>query len=325
MVTHERDIVVALCGGVGGAKLASGLQETVAADCLTVVVNTSDDFQHLCLRISPDIDSVVYAMSGRNDAERGWGRANESWDFMAALREVGGEDWFQLGDRDLAMHVARTAWINGGGTLSAFTRTVAARFGIKATVLPMTDDTVCTGIWTAKGLMEFQRYFVEHRCEPVVQRIEFVGAATAVAQPDFVDLLGNPRLRAVILCPSNPYLSIDPILALPGVRKLLADCAPVVAVSPLVGGKALKGPAAKIMTELGVPLTPDAIVAHYDGLLDGIVLDESDAVNANCKVASLVVPTIMRNADDRRQLASAVLNFGDRLASAPRARRSGNV
>jgi LPPG:FO 2-phospho-L-lactate transferase len=325
MVTPSRDIVVALCGGVGGAKLASGLQEAVAADCLTVVVNTGDDFQHLGLRISPDIDSVVYAMSGRNDAERGWGRANESWNFMSSLREIGAETWFQLGDRDLAMHVARTAWINGGGTLSVFTQAVTERFGIKATVLPMTDDTVSTGVWTAKGLMEFQRYFVEHRCEPVVQRIEFVGAATAAAQPDFVDLLSNPRLRAVVLCPSNPYLSIDPILALPGVRQMLADCAPVVAVSPLVGGRALKGPAAKIMTELGVPLTPDAIVAHYDGLLDGIVLDESDAANADCGVASLVAPTIMRNADDRRQLASVVLDFADRLATAPTAGRSGNV
>ena len=245
--------VVALCGGVGGAKLALGLERLIGAD-LTVVVNTGDDFEHLGLHVSPDIDTVLYTLSGLSDFERGWGRADESWNFMEALGGLGGETWFRLGDRDLAMHVERTRALRGGISLTDFTAATARRLGIAAKILPMSDDSVETVVITADGALPFQRYFVGLQCAPVVKRLEFKNAERAAATSQVLAALRNPDLAAIIVCPSNPYLSVDPILAVSGIRRALDEVtAPIIAVSPLIGGQAVKGPTAKIMAELGVP------------------------------------------------------------------------
>ena len=238
---------------MGGAKLAQGLYQVLPPGALTVIVNTGDDFQHLGLHISPDLDTVLYTLGGRADRERGWGRADETWNFMSALGEIGGDQWFNIGDLDLAMHVQRTHWLQSGKPLSAFVRHVADQFGIDARIAPMTDDRVSTWISTEDGLMPFQHYFVKQRCEPAVKAVHFDGGSGGRVPPAVQVALRDPRLRAIIICPSNPYLSIDPILAIPGMRTLISETGcPVVAVSPIIRGEAVKGPAAKIMYELAI-------------------------------------------------------------------------
>ncbi len=309
--------VLALCGGVGGAKLALGLYRHVPPGRLAVVVNTGDDFEHLGLHVSPDVDTVLYTLSGRANPETGWGRAHETWTFMSMLEALGGETWFRLGDGDLALHVERTRRLKAGESLSAVCQAFARRFGVRARILPMSDDAVRTVVDTAEGRLAFQHYFVRERCEPRVAGIAFAGAETARPQPAFLRALADPALGAVVICPSNPYLSVDPILALPGVRPALAACpAPVVAVSPLVGGRAIKGPTAKIMRELGVPATNAAIASHYEGLIDALVLDEADAADAE----GLALPTrltrsVMSTLEDRVGLARAVLDLAAGLDS----------
>lgn len=311
--------IVALCGGVGGAKLAVGLQAAAGAR-LAVVVNTGDDFEHLGLHVSPDIDTVLYTLAGLNDRERGWGRAGETWSFMQALAELGGETWFNLGDRDLALHVERTRRLRGGARLSEVTREIAGKLGIAARILPMSDDPVRTCVVSDEGELPFQRYFVARRCEPVVRSIVVSGADRAAPSREAAAVLQAPDLAAVILCPSNPYLSIDPILSLPAIRAMLRDCAaPVVAVSPIVGGHAIKGPTAKIMAELGISPTSASIVAHYHDFLDGIVLDETDRDEAaNLPIPSLVTGTVMTSDDDRIRLARQTLEFAAGLAKQER-------
>ena len=306
--------VVAICGGVGGAKLALGLHNRIGED-LTVIVNTGDDFEHLGLSISPDIDTVLYTLGNRSDTARGWGRADESWHFMAALAELGGETWFNLGDRDLALHIERTRRLRAGESLSAVTMDIARHFGIRAAIVPMSDDPVRTRVHTPDGELGFQRYFVEHRCEPAVSGLSFAGAEASRIAPAALRALQEPTLRAVVLCPSNPYLSIDPILAVPGMRKAIRDShAPVVAASPIIGGEAVKGPTAKIMRELGVPLTSQAIAEHYHDLLDGIVIDRLDHADAaSLSVRACVTPTLMRDLADRERLAHEVLVFADTI------------
>ncbi|MFD2272658.1 2-phospho-L-lactate transferase CofD family protein [Undibacterium arcticum] len=238
--------VVALCGGVGGAKLALGLETLLSSGQLTVAVNTGDDFEYLGLRISPDLDTVLYTLAGLSDQTRGWGRAGETWNFMAALQELGGESWFSLGDRDLALHVERTRRLLAGETLTAVMGEIAHRTGVKARILPMTEEPVRTIVHTADGELPFQQYFVKHACKPAVSEITFSGADDAVAHPALLDALAHPDLTAIVICPSNPYLSIDPILAVPGIRAALQrSVAPVIVVSPIVGGQAVKGPTAK--------------------------------------------------------------------------------
>jgi LPPG:FO 2-phospho-L-lactate transferase len=244
--------VIALCGGVGGAKLAFGLTRIVAPEDLTIVVNTGDDFVHMGLHVSPDIDTVAYTLSDLADRERGWGLAGETWNFMDQVKRLGGEAWFNLGDRDLAMHVERTRRLAAGETLSEITRALTAALGIRHAVVPMSDDPVRTFVQTADGELPFQRYFVGEQCRPVATAIRFEGASRAKPSPALQAALARRDVAAVIICPSNPYLSIDPILAVPGVAASLeALGSPVVAVSPIVGGRALKGPAAKLMLELG--------------------------------------------------------------------------
>jgi LPPG:FO 2-phospho-L-lactate transferase len=306
--------VVALCGGVGGAKLAAGLAR-VLGEKLAVIVNTADDFEHLGLAISPDIDTVLYTLGGRADNERGWGRADESWSFLSALGELGGETWFQLGDRDLALHVLRTKALRAGRPLTAIVAEVARRFGIRSSILPMSDDPIRTIVETPEGDLAFQRYFVERRCVPEVLGIRFHGASNARASTEVREALEATEMRAIVICPSNPYLSVDPILATPNIRKLIeAAQAPVVAVSPIIGGAAIKGPTTKIMRELGVPATSQAIARHYRGLIDGLIIDEADAAERDLPdIAVKVTRTLMQSDADRDRLAAEALAFADEL------------
>jgi LPPG:FO 2-phospho-L-lactate transferase len=319
--------VIALCGGVGGAKLAFGLTQILAPDDLTIVVNTGDDFEHLGLHVSPDIDTVAYTLSGLSDRERGWGLAGETWNFMAALKRLGGEAWFNLGDHDLAMHVERTRRLAAGESLSQVTAALTTALGVRHPVIPMSDDPVRTIVQTADGELGFQRYFVGEQCRPVATGVRFEGAASARPSAGFQAALARRDLAAVIVCPSNPYLSIDPILATPGVRKALADlAAPIVAVSPIIGGQALKGPAAKLMAELGVTPGVQAVARHYGGLLDGLVIDTADRDEASAlralSLEPLVTGSVMHTDDDRVRLARETLAFAAELAWPVQTRRA---
>ena len=311
-----RDLVLALSGGIGGAKLALGLSHILPPENLLIVANTGDDFEHFSLSISPDIDTLTYTLADLDNQVFGWGRRDETWSFMETLEKLGGETWFRLGDRDLALHTERTRRLRAGETLSAITADIAARLGIGPLILPMSDDLVRTRVRTDEGWIDFQHYFVREQCRPVVRELAFIGAETARPQPDFLAALKNPRLRAVVICPSNPFISVEPILALPGVRAALAACtAPVVAVSPIIGGKAVKGPTAKMFLELGTTPSAAAVAERYGDLLDGYIIDHEDAAAA----ASIAVPThatrtLMTSLDDRISLAATTLAFADTLA-----------
>ena len=317
--------VLALCGGIGGAKLALGLYRLLGAK-LIVIVNTGDDFEHLGLHISPDLDTVLYTLGGVADPERGWGRAQETWQFMNSLRELGGDAWFQLGDRDLALHIQRTESLHAGMSLSAFAAHAANKFGISAQIVPMSDNAVRTMVETEEGVLPFQHYFVRRHCDPVVRAIHFAGATEALPATGLIDLIAGSSLLATVLCPSNPYLSIDPILAVPGIAAALATApSPVIAVSPIIGGKALKGPTAKIMRELHIAITNESIAAHYRGLIDGLVIDEADANDAgHLDVPALTTRTMMRDMGDRERLAAETIAFAETLANRRQvARRAG--
>ena len=306
---QQRGSVLALSGGIGGAKLVLGLYRILPPGVLTVVANTGDDFEHLGLSISPDLDTLLYTLAGIDNAETGWGRREETWSFMAALETLGGETWFKLGDGDLAIHVERTRRLAAGESLSSITDDLRQRLMITARLLPMTDDRVRTRLRTEEGWLDFQDYFVRQGASPVVHEIYYAGASAAQANSDFLAALADENLEMVVICPSNPFLSIDPILSLPGVRAALRACrAPVVAVSPIIGGNAVKGPTAKIMAELGVPVCAVAVARHYADILDIYVADEADTG----EVGELGTPvrltrTLMRTLEDRDALARAVL------------------
>jgi LPPG:FO 2-phospho-L-lactate transferase len=309
---------VALSGGVGGAKLALGLSRILAPAQLDVIVNTGDDFEHLGLTICPDLDTLTYTLAGLNNTETGWGRAGETWTFMASLRALGGESWFQLGDGDLAIHVERTRRLAAGEPLSRVTAELTARLGIEFSVIPMSDDPVRTFVETAAGALAFQHYFVRDQCAPEVTGFEFRGAKTATPSPMALGALADPALDAVVICPSNPFISIDPILAVPGLRGAIEDAAaPVIAVSPIVGGKAIKGPTAKMMLELGVTQSAASVARHYDGLIDGFVLDSEDAASGDeiraLGLDVLTTNTVMQSLEDRVSLAADVLEFATKL------------
>ncbi|MBK7470226.1 MAG: 2-phospho-L-lactate transferase [Betaproteobacteria bacterium] len=326
-VASDKCSVVALSGGIGGAKLALGLSRVLAPGCLTVVANTGDDFEHLGLAISPDLDTLLYTLGGIADPDKGWGRRDETWTFMQALAALGGPAWFQLGDGDLATHVERTRRLAAGETLTAIMDDFRRRLGVACALLPMSDDPVRTRVRTTEGWIDFQDYFVRQRCAPAVIDIEFRGVERARPQPSVLGALADPALRAVVICPSNPLISIEPILAVPGLRRALAACrAPVIAVSPLVGGKALKGPTAKMLGELGGAPDNAGIARRYQGVIDGLVIDAMDAADADrVDVAVTVAPTVMVTLQDRENLARVVADFADRLRGAnaadPGARR----
>jgi LPPG:FO 2-phospho-L-lactate transferase len=311
-------MIVALAGGVGGAKLADGLARVVAPGGLTIAVNTGDDFEHLGLHVSPDLDTVMYTLAGRNNTETGWGLAGETWAFMTALERLGGETWFQLGDQDLATHVERTRRLRDGETLSAVTAGLCDRFGIGHPIIPMSDDPVSTMVLTDGGRLAFQDYFVRLRCEPRVTGFEFDGAEAAHPSPALSTVMESGSITAAIICPSNPYVSVGPILAVPDIARWLgAREFPVVAVSPIVGGRALKGPAAKMMAELGVEVSALAVARHHGGLLDGMVVDRTDEALATAIEAEgirvAVTGTIMNSAATRAALAQDVVSFAKTL------------
>src|ERR1700727_842854 len=277
----SRDLVVALSGGIGGAKLALGLSRILKPDSLLVVANVGDDFERLGLHMSADADTLMYTLAGLDNTKLGWGRQDETWAFMETLSALGGEDWFRLGDRDLAVHVERTRRLRQGESLSAITADFCRRLGVGPRVLPATDDRLRTRLRTDEGWLDFQDYFVRLQCQPIVRELAFDGAAAARPPPDHLAALGDQRLAAVIICPSNPFISVEPILAVPGVREALSACAsPVVAVSPIIGGRAVKGPTAKMMTELGMGPSAAALAQRYGDLLDGYVIDTVDAAEA---------------------------------------------
>jgi LPPG:FO 2-phospho-L-lactate transferase len=305
-------MVLALSGGIGGAKLALGLSRVMPPERLVVVVNTGDDFEHLGLSISPDLDTLMYTLADLSDPDKGWGRRSETWAFMAALGALGGETWFQLGDGDLATHVDRTRRLAAGETLSRITDAFCHRLGVRPRILPMSDDRVRTRLRASEGWLDFQDYFVRRRCAPAVTELMYDGAASAHPQADFMAALADPRLCAVVICPSNPYLSIDPILALPGVREALKACpAPVVAVAPIIGGRAVKGPTAKMMRELGLPVTAAAVAQHYDGLIDLYVADTSEGEVSLPNVRTVKAAILMSTLADREALAKSVLAVAD--------------
>jgi LPPG:FO 2-phospho-L-lactate transferase len=308
--------VLALAGGVGGAKLAEGLAAIIPPGELTVSVNTGDDFEHLGLRISPDIDTVTYTLAGLNNQEQGWGLEGETWNFIAALERLGGETWFRLGDRDLATHIERTQRLKSE-TLSAVTADFAKRLGIRQAIVPVTDDPLRTMVQTDQGLLAFQDYFVRLRCAPRVDRLEFPGVEAMKPSAGFAAALADANLRAIVICPSNPFLSILPILSLPGIRDALEGRrVPLLAVSPIIGGQAVKGPAAKIMQELGLNVSSAGVAGFYGALLDGLMIDETDRALAPeiAGPAIHVGDTMMRDAGDRRRVATEVLAFAERIS-----------
>jgi LPPG:FO 2-phospho-L-lactate transferase len=312
--------VLALAGGVGGGKFARGLAATLPPDELAIVVNTADDFIHLGLHISPDIDSVLYAIADRNDPERGWGLAAETWNFMESLRGLGGETWFALGDRDLATHVLRTQLLTAGRSLSETTAILAQRLGLEHSVMPMSDRPVRSVVETDEGPLAFQDYFVKRQCQPAFRGVTFEGAAAAEPSPTFRTAM--ERATAIVIAPSNPFVSIDPILALQGVRELLTRSpAPVVAISPIVGGQAVKGPLGKMMRELGLHPSPLGVAKHYGALVAGWIVDNADRDSAAALEAQgfrvRFADTIMRDTQDKARLAREALDFALELPRKP--------
>jgi LPPG:FO 2-phospho-L-lactate transferase len=310
--------VVALAGGVGGAKLAHGLQMALPPGTLTVIVNTADDFRLWGLHISPDLDTVMYTLAGVANPETGWGVADDSWRAMEMLERYGREAWFRLGDRDLATHILRTQMLSEGRTLTEATTNLATSLNVATNILPMCDEPVQTLIETAGGTLDFQDYFVRRRHADRVTGITFQGIEAAQPTAQVVSAL--ERASVIILCPSNPYVSIGPILAVPGMKEaIMHSGATKVAVSPIVGGTALKGPAADMMSAFGHEVSPAGVAAIYKGLVDGTVIDSIDSdVGPRIEemdMAVSVTNTIMRSDSDRADLARHVLSFCERLAT----------
>jgi LPPG:FO 2-phospho-L-lactate transferase len=307
--------IVALAGGVGGAKLADGLAQALPAEDLTVVVNTGDDFEHLGLSISPDLDTVCYTLAGLANPETGWGRLDETWQAISGVEQLGGPSWFRLGDRDLGTHLERTRLLHAGVPLSEITRRFCRAWGVGSRILPMSDQPVRTMVQSSEGELAFQEYFVRRRCEPVVRGFEFRGVEEAVPAPGVLDAL--EAADAVVICPSNPWVSITPILAVRGMREAIQRKR-TVAVSPIVGGAVIRGPAAKMYAEMGITPSALAVAAHYAGLIAGLVVDRVDSqlepAIARYGMCVLVTGTIMYSPEDRRRLAEDVLTFaGDML------------
>ena len=303
--------ILAITGGVGGAKLALGLSKILNPDELLFLVNTGDDFQHLGLEISPDLDSLLYALSGKNNPELGWGRANETWACISELEELGADSWFRLGDRDLALHLVRTQMLNQGATLQNVADRLSESLGIDHRIAPMSNDKISTTVNTPNGKLAFQEYFVREQCEPAVIDFDFEGIEKSTPNPVVMSWLDE--CDGIIICPSNPYVSVDTILSVPKYRDAFQS-KPVIAVSPIVGGLAIKGPAAKMMTELGIPPTPIAVAKHYGSLLSGFVLDQTDHEQAkDIPIPSIVTQTIMLTLQDRIGLAEQCVRFLEEL------------
>ena len=303
--------VLALAGGVGGAKLALGLARTLPPDQLTIVVNTGDDECFHGLHVSPDLDTVMYTLAGLSNPETGWGLAQETFHALEMLRRYRAETWFSLGDMDLATHIKRTQLLGEGMLLSQVTAELASCLGITQQIVPMSDQSVRTVLETDAGNLPMQQYFVKHGSQPRVLSIRYEGAEHALPSPAFVKALKQAAM--VVICPSNPFLSLGPILSIPGVRESLAAAPNKVAVSPIIGGAALRGPAAKIMAELGYPASCAGVARQYQGICDYFLLDQQDASLApeieELGMTPLVAPIIMQTDDDKVALANYVLSL----------------
>jgi LPPG:FO 2-phospho-L-lactate transferase len=301
--------IVALAGGVGGAKLAHGLAQILPPEDLTVIVNTGDDFEHLGLTICPDLDTVCYTLAGLANPETGWGRENETWNTISNIEKLGGPNWFRLGDQDFATHLERTRRLKEGKSLSQVTNEFCAAWGIKQTVLPMSDSPVRTIVDTDEGELAFQEYFVHRRCEPRVKGFRFDGVE--IAQPASGVREAIESAQAIVICPSNPWVSIDPILRVLSLKgRGWGEGKKVVAVSPIIGGKTVKGPAAKMYAELGIEPSALAVAEHYRNLLTGFVLDSKDEqLSDKFRGKILVTDTLMNSPADRARLAMDVLQF----------------
>jgi LPPG:FO 2-phospho-L-lactate transferase len=307
--------VAALAGGVGGAKLADGLARCLAPDDLTIIVNTGDDFEHLGLYICPDLDTVCYTLAGVGNPITGWGRADESFSALETISELGGPGWFRLGDRDLGLHLERTRRLRRGESLTQVTEVVCRAWGILPRVLPMSDDSIPTSVYTIdQGELPFQEYFVRRQCHPQVTGFRFNNIESARPAPGVVEALRAADL--VIICPSNPWVSIAPILAVPGIRPAVEGKI-VLAVSPILGGQTVKGPAAKMYAELGIEPSALAVARHYETLLMGFVLDEVDEAQVenvlSMGIQPLVTDSLMKTPADRQRLAEQVIEFGKTL------------
>jgi LPPG:FO 2-phospho-L-lactate transferase len=305
--------VIALAGGVGGAKLVHGLAKVLSPEDFSVIVNTGDDFFHFGLKICPDLDTVCYTLAGLTNPATGWGQCEETWTVLDTVTQLGGADWFQLGDKDLATHLVRTAQLEQGKSLSEITHAYCQHWGITHRVYPMSDDPVETIVYTQEhGPLGFQEYFVHYGFRPVVTSFEFRGADRAVPAPGALEQIESADL--VIIAPSNPWVSIDPILAIPEYRDSLARKM-VIAVSPLVGNQALKGPAAKMFREMGIEPNPSAVAAHYGHLLKGFVIDHKDQLELEkiqrWRIIGLLSNIVMKDVPDRIRLAEEVLEFGE--------------
>lgn len=309
---HRR--IVALAGGVGGAKFAHGLAQILPPEDLTIIVNTGDDFEHLGLYICPDLDTVCYTLAGLANPETGWGRANETWQTISNIEKLGGPGWFHLGDQDLATHIERTRRLKDGQCLSEITMDFCKAWGINHTVIPMSDNPVRTIVDTDQGELAFQEYFVHRRCEPRVKGFRFDGVEKAQPAPGAREAIQSAD--AIVICPSNPWVSIAPILAVPGLRSRM-EAKQVAAVSPIIGGQAVKGPAAKMFDELGIQPSALAVAEQYRGLVNYYVLDKIDSqLEAHVQrlsMRTLAANTLMNTADDRRRLAEDVLNFAGNI------------
>jgi LPPG:FO 2-phospho-L-lactate transferase len=298
--------IVALAGGVGGAKFAHGLAQILPPDDLTVIVNTGDDFEHYGLYICPDLDTVCYTLAGLANPDTGWGRINETWSVIEGAAKLGGPRWFNLGDQDLGTHLERTRRLKAGQTLSQITKDFCRAWGIEHTVLPMSDQPVRTIVETGEGDLAFQEYFVHRRCEPRVTGFRFDGMGAAEPAPGTSEAIQSAE--AVIICPSNPWVSIDPILHV--IKKIER---PVFAISPIIGGQTVKGPAAKMYRELGIEPSALAVARHYCDLISGFVFDQVDKkLEGDIKdltMRTFVTNTLMKSHDDRKQLAIDILDF----------------
>ena len=300
--------VVVLSGGVGGARFVQGLVDVVEPSDVTVVGNVGDDLEVLGLHVSPDLDSIVYALAGVNDDERGWGRANESWRALETVSELGGESWFRLGDLDLGLHLVRSQALRSGEPLSAVTTRIARAFGIETSVLPATDDRLRTWVETPAGDFPFQEWFVARSHRDEVDGVRFEGQATATPAPGVLDALAEAEL--LLVAPSNPYLSIGPILAVAAIREALAARrVPAVAVSPLIGGRAVKGPADRMLARLAGGTSPAHVASTYPGLIDAVVVDEADAddLDGLGDVRPILTQTLMSDEGAKKRLAEAAL------------------
>jgi len=308
--------ITALAGGVGGAKLVDGLARVIGSADLTVIVNTGDDFNHLGLYICPDIDTVCYTLAGVANPETGWGRKDESWSVISEIEKLGGPAWFRLGDHDLATHVERTRRLQSGQALHEITRSFCQAWGVGVRVLPMSDRMVSTWVETEEmGWLPFQEYFVRQRCAPRVKGFHFRDVAQAEPAPGVLAALREADL--VVACPSNPWVSIGPILAVPGILNELKRRKDCFAVSPLIGGKTVKGPAAKMYTEMGLEPSNLSVAKHYQDFLKVLIIDESDTQELpflkENGVDAVATKTMMNNLTDRENLAREILRIWERF------------